>query len=293
MAPMIINEGMGGLEQSFHHPKAGQNAFNDNAAKEQRDYGKGASQKDGEEDLLRAVNEIVGLLDEDKKEADRRAIERYAQVLRNSFAAKKRKSSDSDDAPITKRDLKDLFDTALRFRPNFPFTGQPPFVYSWAAVAAPATSSDGAWQPKMIVPARRTKELVIRNPETEPSLRNRTSQKIIQAINTTTNNNNAVATKTMRNNDVIIIFRNDANSKIQNTAWVTKAFGNSASISRKELAVLAKGLLAKKLRNAHDKADLAKILRQANNQKIIRYRRSLSRNKRNKYAAFVIYFSDA
>jgi hypothetical protein len=162
MAPMVINEGVGGLEQSFYHPKAGQSALNDNAAREQRNHGKGASQRDGKEDLLRAINEIVGLFDEDKKEAGRRAIERYAQVLRDNFAAEKHRSSDNNDAFITKRDLKDLFDTALRSRPNPLFTGQPPFIHSWAAVAAPAISSNGAWQPKMVVPARRAKELVIR-----------------------------------------------------------------------------------------------------------------------------------
>jgi hypothetical protein len=113
MAPMVINEGMGELEQSFYHPEAGQSALNDNAAKEQRDYGKGALQKDGEEDLLKAVNEIVGLLNENKKKAGCRTIERYVQVLRDNFATEKRKSSDSNDASITKRDLKNLFDTAL------------------------------------------------------------------------------------------------------------------------------------------------------------------------------------
>jgi hypothetical protein len=113
MAPMVIDGGVGGLEQSFHHLEAGQSALNDNAAKEQRNHGKGASQRNGEEDLLRAVNEIVGLFDEDKKEAGRRAIERYAQVLRDSFAAEERKSSDSNDASITKRNLKNLFDIAL------------------------------------------------------------------------------------------------------------------------------------------------------------------------------------
>jgi hypothetical protein len=121
MAPMVIDEGMGGFEQNFHHPEAGQSALNDNAAKEQRNYGKEASQRNGEEDLLKAVNEIVGLFDKDKKEADRRVIEKYAQVLRDSFAAEERRSSDNNDAPITKRDLKNLLDTALRFRPNPPF----------------------------------------------------------------------------------------------------------------------------------------------------------------------------
>jgi hypothetical protein len=144
MAPMVIDEGVEGFEQSFHHPEAGQSALNDNAAKEQRDHGKGASQRDGEENLLRAVNEIVGLFDKDKKKAGRRIIERYAQVLRDSFAAEKRRSSDNNDASITKRNLKNLFDTALRSRPNPPFIGQLPFVYSWTAVAAPATSSNKA-----------------------------------------------------------------------------------------------------------------------------------------------------
>jgi hypothetical protein len=97
----------------------------------------------------------------------------------------------------------------------------------------------------------------------------------------------------MRSGNVVIIFRNDADFKTQNTAWVTKAFGNSASISKRELAVLAKGLSAKKLRNAHDEAGLAEVLRQANSQKITRCRRSLSRNEGDKYAALVIHFSNA
>jgi hypothetical protein len=82
----------------------------------------------------------------------------------------------------------------------------------------PATSSDGAWQPKMVVPARQAKELVIRNPGTEPSLRNRTPQEIVQAVNTATSNSDAVAARMMLNDDVIVTFRNDADSKIQNTA---------------------------------------------------------------------------
>jgi hypothetical protein len=145
----------------------------------------------------------------------------------------------------------------------------------------------------MVVPARRATELVIRNPGTEPLLRNRIPQEIIQAVNIATNNSDAVAVRMMLNDDVVIIFRNDANFKIQNTAWVTKAFGDSASIFRKELAVLAKGLSVKKLRDAHDKAGLAEVLRQANSQKITRCRRSLLHNEGNKYAAFVIHFSDA
>jgi hypothetical protein len=71
-----------------------------------------------------------------------------------------------------------------------------------------------------------------------------------------------------------------------------KAFGNAASIFRRKLAVLAKGLSAKKLRDTYDKANLTKIFRQSNSTKITSYRRLLPRNKRNKYAAFIIYIND-
>jgi hypothetical protein len=78
MTPMVIDGGVGAFDQSFHHSEAGQSALNNDAAMEQRNRGEGASQGNGEEELLRAVNEIVGLLNEDKKKAGRRAIERYA-----------------------------------------------------------------------------------------------------------------------------------------------------------------------------------------------------------------------
>jgi hypothetical protein len=73
---------------------------------------------------------------------------------------------------------------------------------------------------------------------------------------------------------------------------MTKAFGDAASIFKRELAVFAKGLFAKKLRDTHDKANLTEIFRQSNSIKITRYRKSLPRNKRNKYAALIIHISD-
>jgi hypothetical protein len=121
MAPMVIDEGMGGLEQNFHHPKAGQSAHNSSAQEEQRNRSEGASQKNGEEDLLKAVNDIVGLLNENKKKTGRRAIKKYAKVLRDNFALKKRENNDDDNASITRQNLKNVIETALRNRLN-PFS---------------------------------------------------------------------------------------------------------------------------------------------------------------------------
>jgi hypothetical protein len=64
---MIINEGIKEFEQSFHYPKGGQSAHNSSAQEEQRDRSKEASQKNGKRNLLKAVNNIIGLLDEDEK----------------------------------------------------------------------------------------------------------------------------------------------------------------------------------------------------------------------------------
>jgi hypothetical protein len=71
-------------------------------------------QKNGKKDLLKAVNDIIGLLDEDKKEAGRKAIKRYAKVLRDNFALKKRESNDDDNASITRQNLKNFIKTVLR-----------------------------------------------------------------------------------------------------------------------------------------------------------------------------------
>jgi hypothetical protein len=210
MAPMVIDGRMGGLEQSFHYPEAGQSAHNNSAQKEQRDRSEEASQRNGKKNLLKAVNDIVGLLDEDKKKAGRRAIERYAKVLRDSFALKKRESNDNDNAFITKQDLKNVIEIALRNQPNPFFAVIQPIVRSWAAVIAQITSSEAAWQLRVIVPVRRTKELVVRGAGSEPSLRNRTPQQIVQAVNTATGGSDAVAARTMLNGDVVVTFWGDA-----------------------------------------------------------------------------------
>jgi hypothetical protein len=63
-------------------------------------------------------------------------------------------------------------------------------------------------------------------------------------------------------------------------------------LSKQELAVIAKGLPAAKLRNIHDEAELATILRQSINTKITRCRRFLLRNESDKHAVLIFHFSD-
>jgi hypothetical protein len=142
MAPMVIDGGVRGFEQSFHHPEAGQNAHNSSAQKEQRDRSEGASQKNEEKDQLKVVNDIVRLLDEDKKKAGRRAIKRYAKVLCDNFALKKRESNNNDNTFIIRQNLKNVIKIVLQNRLNPFFVVISLMVRSWAAIIAQITSSE-------------------------------------------------------------------------------------------------------------------------------------------------------
>jgi hypothetical protein len=90
-------------------------------------------------------------LDEDKKEAGRRAIEKYAKILRDSFALKERESNDDDNAFITRQNLKNVTETVLRNRLNFFFAAISLIVCSWIAMIAQITSSEAAWQLRVVV----------------------------------------------------------------------------------------------------------------------------------------------
>jgi hypothetical protein len=68
----------------------------------------------------------------------------------------------------------------------------------------------------MVVPARCSRELVVRGGSADANLRNRTPQDIVQVVNTAIGGSDAVAARTMLNGDVVIIFWNDAELKITN-----------------------------------------------------------------------------
>jgi hypothetical protein len=77
----------------------------------QQPSGEGISQNNGAMNLTNAVNDIVKLVDDDKKEVSRRAIERLVQLVRKNAQHEQRSSSDNE--PITKTDLREILSLAL------------------------------------------------------------------------------------------------------------------------------------------------------------------------------------
>jgi hypothetical protein len=169
---MVVDGGVGELEQSFHHPQSGQSAYNTDATNTQQSSGKRISRNNDVMDLIHAMDDIVKLVNDNKKKISRRVIERLVQFVRKDAQYKQWSSSDNEF--ITKTDLREILNLALAGHRLATRTPTPPQSGSWAAVAARAASNNGAWQPKMVVPARRSRELVVREGSADANLRNRT-----------------------------------------------------------------------------------------------------------------------
>jgi hypothetical protein len=84
MAPMIVNGGMEGLEQSFYYSQSGQSAYNANATNTQRFSEKRMLRNNGAINLTNVINDIVKLMNDKKKKVSRQAIERLVQLVRKN-----------------------------------------------------------------------------------------------------------------------------------------------------------------------------------------------------------------
>jgi hypothetical protein len=81
MALMVVDGEMEELEQSFHHPQSGQSAYNANATNTQQFSEKKMSRNNGAMNLTNAMNDIIKLMNDNKKKVSRRAIERLIQLV--------------------------------------------------------------------------------------------------------------------------------------------------------------------------------------------------------------------
>jgi hypothetical protein len=108
--PMVIDGGVGGLEQSFHHPLAGLGAQNtDTPANTQQTSGHSAAMELGTTQIQDIADLIVGLVDNERKEDCRKAVARLIQAANDRGAAEQReRSGNAATATLTKDDIKAL-----------------------------------------------------------------------------------------------------------------------------------------------------------------------------------------
>jgi hypothetical protein len=121
---------------------------------------------------------------------------------------------------------------------------------------------------RIVVPERRTREVIIKAPGAGEDLAQRSSIQVVDAANRAIGGSSVVAARRLPSGDIILSFEGKADESTKETAWVQTAFGSSAQVRPREFTVIAKGLPAQRLRAIHDPQchKFGHIARYCNNQ---------------------------
>jgi hypothetical protein len=137
---------------------------------------------------------------------------------------------------------------------------------TWAEVAATGGHTGGYRgrggtineTPRIVVPERRTREVIIKAPGQSEDLARRSSVEVVEATNRAMGGSDVVAARRLPSGDTILTFEGKATEHTENTAWVQAAFGASAQVKAREFTVIAKGLPTQRLRAIHDPQQVIK-----------------------------------
>lgn len=142
----------------------------------------------------------------------------------------------------------DKMDNKLAAAPP-PATGGITYAKVAASGATNSSGESALWATQKVIPARHVREVVIKAGENQPAeLAGRKAPEIVQSVNSALGTNSAVAARRLRSGDTVVTFRGQASQHASNTAWVEKAFGTGAALSRRTVTVLAKRVPAEKVR---------------------------------------------
>lgn len=244
--PMAMDGGIPGLNQSQHHPLAGQSQFapvpqtqtSETPASTQGDVG------DPTASLIQRIQACVIPGKEDE-------VSRLLRDLRDAVVATATASTNtatttprtsfSDNDPVTIGQLKTILQETLQ-RP-VTATPQRPSYASVARqhIAAPT----GNFQ---IIPERRTRELRIRAEKQTEDLARRSAVEVVSAVNRVISTGEVVATRRLPSGDIILTFQDVIPKAVtQDQSWVTRAFGATARLHESEFTVISKGLPASRI----------------------------------------------
>ena len=171
--------------------------------------------------------------------------------------------------PVTRADLKAVETTILKTIQKIPAAPAAPAApkTTWATVAAAAVTTatkagNYPWTPRVIVPERRTREVIIHTQQQEEALAKRTPVQVTEAVNRAIGRgaDRAIAARRLPSGDIIVTFTDDATKYTEDTKWVEAAFGEKAELKTREFAVLAKGIPVNRLRNIYNAADILPAL---------------------------------
>ena len=270
VVPMVIDQGQRGLEQSRHHPRAGQSAYNNTS-----NVGEAAGQRGSSASKSSLRDILVGRVIPGKEEELETELKAWIESQERRVNATR--------SPITRAEIKEIVTQVIKETQET----QKPREATWAAVAARAPNPHNGPAAKE-VPARLEREIVIRTGAQPPDLARRSPQEVIQAIQTTTGREGAAAARRLRSGDTAITFIGNTKAAfLEDKAWVTKVFGDSAAVAQRTYAVLAKGIQVSKLQGV-DKAKLAAELTATNKAPVVRCHPRLPRREGARRGAILI-----
>ena len=136
-----------------------------------------------------------------------------------------------------------------------------------AATGLPPTKGSASSFNLKPVPARLSREVIIRVEEIAEDIRKRTPAETVQAVNTALRTDAAKAARRLNSGDIVVTFNTQSARFCTNTSWVQAAFGDAATLTPRVYSVVVKGV-SRDL--ARDYEDLKKRLSQANNIKILK-----------------------
>jgi hypothetical protein len=263
---MCVDSGSCGLEHSRYNPEYGVSAEaprqeSEETAPEQRDRQLETLKTNffnlvAARNIEKALEAAAAFIEAAEKRVS--ALERRVDDASRNNNSKE--NSDENIIKVIRSEVKAAVQTAIQEASSSPAPSTTP--KSWASIAGsrPWGGSAGiAQEPRIVVPARREREVIVRKGEGDSS--QRTPVEVVRAVNSALGNDEAIAARRLQSGDTLITFREAANAYKTDDTWIAEAFGTAASRARRELTIVARRLPQKQVRagNAQPETFLAAL----------------------------------
>lgn len=211
--------------------------------------------------LINTLVGFAGLEEKGAAQAVARELSQACQALRRATAA----ANDVGSFPslpnlrkVIAEEVKAAVAEAQKTAPIPASAPAAPTGRTWAAVAGTTATLAQPAVPKKVVPARLSREVLVKAREAPADLAKRTPQEIVQAVNAVSAKKGAVAARRLPSGDIVVTFQDaatkDWHTVPANSGWIQRAFGEQAKESTRTFAVLVKGIHRRDLQGLTEEA---------------------------------------
>ena len=295
-APMVIDSGARGLEQSRWHSAAGLSQYSTIPRNEPDTDEQRVLQGPTMQSYQKTIASLV------PAEAFPRVWQTISLILelevsRHRTASAAEKSSPGPEPGFTQQAIQAAVTTAIKT--SLETALQDTFGRYVPSISPPDSSRTGSSAPTYAsvaasqgpslrhlsrtpsiekpIPARHDSELLIRNRGAPEQITKRSPPEIVQAVNNALPEPAAIAARKLPSGDTAVVFNIPITSLPKDDAWVQSAFGAEAHIARRVYTVVAKNVRTSA--TLGDLADLAAEISNTNNVEVVSVKPMRSRSE--------------